>query len=162
MTTVLVKNADRMMTSAHQSGEGIEVTFADGAHGIVPLADIPEIGSAERLASLDLPNLYMLVLRTNEGVNAEVPWDVARHYCDETYRQRVEEVGTAGRLAMGQRIRDLREKGRLSQERLAKRAGVGRVTLVRVERGEQSPRYDTLASLAKALGVSVGELLRSS
>jgi DNA-binding XRE family transcriptional regulator len=159
MTTVLVKGADRMMTSVNATGEGIEVTFADGAKGVIPFDDLPEVGSGERLAGLELPNLYVIVLRTTDGAVAEIPWDFARHYCDETYRRRVEEVSTAGRLALGRRITELRKKGNVSQERLAERAGVGRVTLVRIERGEQSPRYDTLESLARALGVSVGELL---
>jgi transcriptional regulator with XRE-family HTH domain len=35
------------------------------------------------------------------------------------------------------------------------------VTPVRLERGEQSPRYETLVGLARGLGRPVGELLAS-
>jgi transcriptional regulator with XRE-family HTH domain len=37
-------------------------------------------------------------------------------------------------------------------------AGIGRVTLVRLDRGEQSPRYETLVALARVLGRPVGEM----
>jgi hypothetical protein len=35
---------------------------------------------------------------------------------------------------------------RLTQEKLADIAGIGRVTLVRIEKGGQSPKYDTLVA----------------
>jgi DNA-binding XRE family transcriptional regulator len=47
----------------------------------------------------------------------------------------------------------------LTQEELTKRAGIGRVTLSRLESGDHSPRYRILVALAKALGVSVTDLL---
>jgi len=49
-------------------------------------------------------------------------------------------------------VRALREAAGLTQEALAAAAGIGRVTLVRLEGGEQSPRYETLLALATALG----------
>lgn len=49
MVAVLVKNADRMMTSASPLKEGIELSFADGCKGIVPFAEIPEIGDLSSL-----------------------------------------------------------------------------------------------------------------
>ena len=47
----------------------------------------------------------------------------------------------------------------LTQVELARAADVGRVTLVRLENGEQNPRFKTLAALARALGTDVPELL---
>ena len=47
----------------------------------------------------------------------------------------------------------------LTQVELARAAGVGRVTLVRLENGEQNPRFKTLTALARALGTDVPELL---
>ncbi|MCH8348642.1 MAG: helix-turn-helix transcriptional regulator [Chloroflexi bacterium] len=38
-------------------------------------------------------------------------------------------------------------------------ADIGRVTLVRIEHGDQSPRYDTLVSLAQALGRPIQEVV---
>ncbi len=159
MGAVLVKNADRMMTSANPVEEGIELVFADGCRGLVPFADIPEVQGLADLASVELPNPYQLVLRNWRGETVDFPWDFARHYCDASYRSRAEAIASAGRRTLGSRIRRLREAVRMTQEELAGAASIGRVTLVRIEKGEQSPRYETLVALASGLGRTVGELL---
>ena len=61
-------------------------------------------------------------------------------------------------MKVGQTIRRLREARHLSQVALAKRAKVGRVTLVRIEQGTQDPTVTTLERLAKALRVNVRDL----
>lgn len=159
MGAVLVKNADRMITSANLLKEGIEVTFADGCRGVVPLADIPEVRELQNVRGIELPNPYELVLHTKLGETLALPWDFARHYCAASYRPGVEAIALAGRRAIGLRIRQLRESAGLTQEALAHAAGLGRVTLVRLENGEQSPRYETLASLARALERPIQDLL---
>jgi DNA-binding XRE family transcriptional regulator len=159
MGAVLVKNADRMMTSANPLKEGIELVFADGCRGLVPFADIPEVNEFENLTNIELPNPYQVILHTESGQTVELPWDFVRHYCDGSYRPRVEAVGIAGRQVVGVRIRQLRDSAGLTQEGLARAANIGRVTLVRIENAEQSPRYETLASLAQALGRPIRELV---
>ena len=49
MRAVLVRNADRMMTAADPKKDGIHLTFADGRRGIIPFADLPEIGDLSNL-----------------------------------------------------------------------------------------------------------------
>lgn len=56
------------------------------------------------------------------------------------------------------RLRERREERGLTLEELARRTGYDRVTLWRIERGKSSPRKDTLAHLAKALGVTAADL----
>jgi DNA-binding XRE family transcriptional regulator len=104
--------------------------------------------------------VVQIVLSSKDMV--EIPWDFARHYCDPTYAARVEQGRNAGQATLGKRLQRLRLAAGLSQEGLACRAGIGRVTLVRLERGEQSPRYETLVALSKALGVGLAELLLDS
>jgi len=159
MATTLVADADRMITSVTPIDRAIELTFADGANGVIPFEDIPEIGAASNLESIELPSPYQIVLRSRAGDVAEIPWDFARHYADTAYRQRVELVATAGQQSIGSRIRALREEAGMTQQALASSAGIGRVTLVRIENGEQSPRYETLAALAKTLGRMFAELM---
>ena len=159
MGAILVRNADRMMTSAGSLKEGIEIVFADGRKGLVPFADVPEVKQSEDLVGIELPNPYQLILRTKSGETVELPWDFARHHCDMSYRPKVEAIALAGRQAIGARIRHLRESAGLTQEALAHEANLGRVTLVRIEKGGQSPRYGTLASLARALGQPIQELV---
>jgi DNA-binding XRE family transcriptional regulator len=154
-----VKNAERMMTYARATAEGIELTFADGKKGLIPFAAISEIGDISNLASIDLPNPYEIILSNSRGETVEIPWDFARHYCDAEYRPRVEAVGKLGQETLGARLRALREATGATQEALAAAAGIGRVTLVRIEGGEQSPRYETVISLARALGCPMQELV---
>jgi len=94
---VLVKNANRMMTSANPTDEGIELAFADGCRGLVLFADIREVEGLPDLVSIELPNPYELVLLNSQGETIDFPWDFARHYCDASYRPRVEAMGAVGR-----------------------------------------------------------------
>ena len=110
-------------------------------------------------AVLALPNPYEMVVDTNEGERVEIPWDFARHYCDESYRPTIESIAMQGRQTLGERIRHHRESAGLTQVSLARAAEIGRVTLVRLEKGEQTPRFKTLEAIAKALRVRVPELL---
>ena len=159
MDVVLVKNADRMMTIANLLEDGVELGFADGRRGLVPFADIPEVKERRGLVGLELPNPYEMVLTTAQGERIEIPWDFARHYCDESYRPTVEALAMRGRQTLGERIRHLRETAELTQDALAHAASIGRVTLVRIEHGEQSPRFKTLTAIAQALGRPVQDLL---
>ena len=159
MNAVLVRNAERMMTFASLREDGVELHFADGCKGLVPFADVPEVRERVALSGVELPNPYEMILQTVDGEQVEIPWDFARHYCDESYRPTVEAIAMRGRQTLGERVRRLRESAGLTQEALAGAANVGRVTLIRIERGEQSPRYKTLAALAQALGKGVSELL---
>ena len=151
--------ARRMITVARLLGDGIELSFADGARGLIPYSDLPEMGERTALSTLNLPNPYEMVLETTQGETVEIPWDFARHYCDASYRPTVEAIALRGRHTLGQRIRRLRNAAGLSQDALAREAGIGRVTLVRLEKGEQTPRYKTLRAIAKALRVEVSDLL---
>jgi len=56
------------------------------------------------------------------------------------------------------KLRAIREQRGMSLRGLSKKAGVGLATLVRLESGKFDPRLSTLGRLAKALGVTLGEL----
>ena len=126
---------------------------------VSPYAYVPEVGEREGIYGLDLPNPYEMVLETAVCGRIEVPWDFARHYCDASYRPSIEAVSAVGRQAIGERVRRFRESAGLTQEALAQAAGIGRITVVRLEHGDQSPRLKTLQSIAGALGMGVHELL---
>lgn len=58
-------------------------------------------------------------------------------------------------------IKKLREAKGLSQEKLARLADVANNTLIKMESGEnQNPTLDTLKKVAKALNVSVDDLIK--
>ena len=159
MNAVLVKNAYRMMLSAALLEDGIELTFADGCRGLVPFSAIPEIPERSAVSGVELPNPYEVILATEQGEQVELPWDFARHYCDQSYRPTVEAIARQGRQTLGERIRHYRESAGFTQEGLARAADIGRVTLVRLENGEQTPRFKTLIAIAQALDKQVQDLL---
>ncbi|MFZ5366504.1 MAG: helix-turn-helix domain-containing protein [Patescibacteria group bacterium] len=58
----------------------------------------------------------------------------------------------------GKRIKQLRKKGKISQEGLAFSAGVHRTYMGRIERGESNPPIYTVYKIAKALKIKSSEL----
>ena len=159
MSTVKVANADRMMIAVTPGEEGIDASFADGYTGTVPFADIPEIGDHSSLNAIELPNPYEVILTTTRDERVELPWDFVRHYCDQTYRPRMEMIASEGRQVLGARVRALRENAGLTQKALAGASGIGRVTLVRLENGKHAPKLGTLRAIAKVLERPVEDLL---
>ena len=62
---------------------------------------------------------------------------------------------------LAKNIKTLREAKGLSQEKLARLADVANNTLIKMESGEnQNPTLDTLKKVAKALEVSVDDLIQ--
>lgn len=57
------------------------------------------------------------------------------------------------------RLRDIREAKGVSLRALKQLSGVAVATLARIEAGNYDPRLSTLQRLAKALHVTVGELI---
>jgi transcriptional regulator with XRE-family HTH domain len=58
-------------------------------------------------------------------------------------------------------IKKYRQKLGISQDRLSKMAGVTYNTIIKIESGgSQNPTIDTLSKIAKALSVSVDDLIK--
>lgn len=62
--------------------------------------------------------------------------------------------------ALGEAVRQLREKRGLTQEGLAQDAGVTTGTVSLVERGRSNPSWGTVKAIANGLGVSIAELAK--
>ncbi len=60
---------------------------------------------------------------------------------------------------LGQRLRQFRKDARLTQNQLAKKAGITPTYLSIIERGAQLPRLETFINLANILSVSADDLL---
>ena len=60
---------------------------------------------------------------------------------------------------LGRRIRDLRQKRELTQERLAEAAGMDVKYLGGIERGTENPTIETLEKLAGAFSLKIGQIL---
>lgn len=58
-------------------------------------------------------------------------------------------------------LKKIRNKKEWSQEKLAREANISYQTLIKIERGGiKNPKIETTIKLAKALGVSVDDLLK--
>jgi DNA-binding XRE family transcriptional regulator len=88
-----------------------------------------------------------------------LPWDFLRTKIDSEYRERQKQQQNHELKALGQRLKNFRKAEGLNQEELATRAGIGRVTLSRLERGKQEPRFQTLMNLASAMDISFQKLI---
>jgi DNA-binding XRE family transcriptional regulator len=159
--TVLLKNAEMMMAALEVDLDRrvIKVRFVDGQSGEIPAEAIERAGRPVHLDlnHVSLPNPYVIIIGVEgQSEPEEVPWDFARHFCDPTFEAQERRKAETHRKRLGERIKRLRQQRGVSQEQLAEEAGVGRITLSRIETGhEQSPRFDTLERIAKALGVGM-------
>jgi transcriptional regulator with XRE-family HTH domain len=61
---------------------------------------------------------------------------------------------------VGERIRAARLHANLTQERLALAAEIDRPSVVRIERGQQSPTLDTLIRIAEVIGVPLSHFVQ--
>jgi transcriptional regulator with XRE-family HTH domain len=75
-------------------------------------------------------------------------------------RRAAKKAESQAQLQLGERVRQLREARGWSQEGFAHEGGLGRSFAGAIERGEKDIRLSTLIKLARALGVSLSQLLK--
>jgi transcriptional regulator with XRE-family HTH domain len=64
-------------------------------------------------------------------------------------------------MTLGERVRQIRHAQGISQERFAEKAGVGRITIQRLEAGAQrNVSLVNTARIARAFGLTIDELLK--
>lgn len=59
----------------------------------------------------------------------------------------------------GNRVRELRERRRLTRDALAEASGLAADTIRRIERGRFNPSLDTMNKLSKGLGVTTVQMV---
>lgn len=69
-------------------------------------------------------------------------------------------MAESSKTNLARKVKRLREKLALSQEKLARLANVSNNTIINIEAGKQdNPTINTLKKVAKALAVSIEELI---
>ena len=63
-------------------------------------------------------------------------------------------------LALGERMRQLRDKHGFSQEAFADHCGLHRTAISLIERGKRVPSLTTLSIVSRGFGMTLSELLR--
>lgn len=62
--------------------------------------------------------------------------------------------------SVSENIKYFREKMRMSQEELAKRAGITQAAVSLYEKGEITPKLMVADRIASALGITIGQLMK--
>ena len=63
-------------------------------------------------------------------------------------------------VKLGKNLKRIRTAKGISQGKIARTLKVGRSFITNIENGKTNPTLDTIAKIAKAIGVSVGELMK--
>ena len=63
-------------------------------------------------------------------------------------------------VKLGKNLERIRTAKGISQGKIARILKVGRSFITNIENGKTNPTLDTIAKIAKAIGVSVGELMK--
>ena len=117
-------------------------------------------GTDVRTVDVDRGRFFFEVTQAS-GKRYEVPWDRVLHEAEASYPYSRGRVSVKRPLEIGKKIRQIRETKGLTQDQLARAAGLLRPNLARVEAGKHRPTMDTLEKLAAALKVPVVDLIAS-
>ncbi|GMU56635.1 MAG: hypothetical protein AMXMBFR33_57810 [Candidatus Xenobia bacterium] len=152
---------NRQIQKATPNGSTLIVLFQDGAEAKIPYSKLrADSGKPiKKVFKILHEDQHSIILDTDEG-EAGIPWDFARHFAeDKKFKEEEEAVLQESQRIFGERLKALRECKGLSQVSLEKKSGVGRVTIHRIEKGSQSPNYETIQKLAKGLDMPFAALV---
>ena len=92
------------------------------------------------------------------GRITEIPWDRVRCSADADFRRYLANQAAKSARRVAGRLVDLRRESGLTQEAVARAAGLARVTVSRLENGALQPTYETLTRVLAAMGRRVEDL----
>ncbi|HSE86081.1 MAG TPA: helix-turn-helix transcriptional regulator [Candidatus Binatia bacterium] len=136
------------------------VTFDSGKEYSFSRSSL-EVDDGSELVSIqvDRRRFFFRVIQAS-GNRYEVPWDRVLHEAEPSYRYfrgRKDRTRTAHEA--GAKIRKLREAKGITQVELADAVGMMRNNISRIEAAKHRPTLETLERIAKALKVSVADLI---
>jgi DNA-binding XRE family transcriptional regulator len=136
------------------------VTFDSGKEYSFPRSSLEvDDGSGVVSVQVERRRFFFRVIQVS-GNSYEVPWDRVLHEAEPAYRQfRGLMGGSKTTHNVGATIRKLRETKGLTQDQLARAVGMMRSNISRIEAAKHRPTLETLERIAKALKVSVAELV---
>jgi DNA-binding XRE family transcriptional regulator len=130
----------------------VDRPFSADDHGDVPVEMI-ELAPDRRSARISLRDGSTLELTAAELAQGRLASARATHGPLSVA------LGDVDGVRLGQRLRALRLAAGLTQAELARRTGIHRPNIARVEAGRHTPSLETLARLAAAIGVSTTRVL---
>jgi putative transcriptional regulator len=142
-------------------GEGrFIVTFDSGKEYSFPRSSL-EIDDGSEVVNIQVDRTRFFFRVTQASGNRyEIPWDRVLHEAEPSYRYfRGRKDRTRTTHEPGAKIRKLREAKGITQEELADAVGMMRNNISRIEAAKHRPTLETLERIAKALKVSVADLI---
>jgi DNA-binding XRE family transcriptional regulator len=140
-------------------GEGcFIVTFDSGKEYSFPRSSL-EIDDGSEVVNIQVDRTRFFFRVTQASGNRyEIPWDRVLHEAEPSYRY-FRGRRTRATHEPGAKIRRLREAKGITQEELAGAVGMMRNNISRIEAAKHRPTLETLERIAKALKVSVADLI---
>lgn len=103
-----------------------------------------------------------IIMQDGKPAFAVIPWDeyqkLTRHDPDETDVWIPHEVVKANVINGASMIRAWREYFGMTQQELARRAGMAQPALARLEKSDSKPRISTLKKIASAMEINLEQL----
>jgi transcriptional regulator with XRE-family HTH domain len=94
---------------------------------------------------------YAAFVEFDTGVKIDFPSDFVLHVCEPSYTWYKEKGRAAS--GVGGRIRKFRKLRRLTLDELAAKCGIAKPNLSRLENDKVTPKFETLTTIAAALGI---------
>ena len=135
-------------------------TFKNGRAYFLSRKDIPEDdGSRIKKYTIE-KDAYYFTVQLKSGKEYLVLWDFILHICEEKYEfHRSKAIESISSVEIGKRVKEARNKKGFRQLDLAKKTGILRANIARIESGRHKPSLETLERIAGALGIPVANLL---
>ena len=136
------------------------VTFDSGKEYSFPRSSL-EVDDGSELVNIqvDRKRFFFRVTQVS-GNRYEIPWDRVLQEAERAYPYfRGRRGRTKTTRAVGATIRKLREAKGITQEKLAGAVGMMRNNISRIEAAKHRPTLETMERIAKALKVSVADLI---
>jgi len=119
-----------------------------------------EVDDGSELVSIQVDRRrFFLRVTQASGNRYEIPWDRVLYEAEPSYRYFRSRKERTTTHEPGARIRKVREAKGITQEELADTVGMMRSNISRIEAAKHRPTLETLERIAKALKVSVAELV---
>lgn len=114
---------------------------------------------SHRKHNLGLLDLGALICRYIDPLCPECPLAPICDYYDRNKARLIKEEPGRYETAVGMKLRNVRKEKGIGLAKLAQLAKVSKLTIIRIESGKASPRPETIAKLAAALGAPTEELM---
>lgn len=136
------------------------VTFDSGKEYSFPRSSL-EVDDGSEVANIKVDRRrFFFRVRQASGNRYEIPWDRVLREAEPSYRYfRGRRDRTRATREVGATIRKLREAKGITQEQVASAVGMMRNNISRIEAAKHRPSLETLERIAKALKISVAELI---